>query len=171
MVDCVLTDSGAIELTELPVLTELAEQALSSLPHKRALFVRHYLASLDPIDAYIKAGYAEGDANSNCYRLLHDSRVIQAIDVCLELKVERIAISADWIEQEYLGLYKEARHNKDRATARQCLKDLGEHHAMFIKRFEVKDTTDVIDRRLIEGRKRVANNRPVLIEQTPETVQ
>lgn len=139
----------------LPTLTDEVEAALADLPRQRALFVRHYITSLDIPQAYVDAGYAESGKYSNSYRIMQDERVINAIDLALELKVDAIAISADVIEQEYWSLYKEARHNKDRATARQCLRDLGQHHAMFIE-LKGQVNTDQIEARLSAGRERVA---------------
>lgn len=153
MVARILSESGEIEDITLPTLTEPAEMALKALPRQRALFVRYYVQHLDKQKAYTQAGYSETGIYSNVYRIMSDARVLDAIDECLELKAEAVAISASVIEQEYWQLYKEARHNKDRAVARQCLKDLGEYYAMFVKVKVNVDTKD-IERRLIEGRKR-----------------
>ncbi len=47
---------------------------------RETIFVREYLISLDPMDAYIKAGYSPRSARTNAFRMSTNENVRAAID-------------------------------------------------------------------------------------------
>ena len=67
-------------------------------------------------------------------------------------------ITASVIEQEYWKLYRLTLANGKEHVARQCLHDLGEHHAMFIKVVASAEAGELA-LRLASGRSRMNDAR------------
>ena len=71
----------------------------------------------------------------------------------MEIKLARQAIDRDWVEDQYISLYYAARARNELPTARGCLRDLAEHHGMFVKRVAVIRGSE-LEQRLAKGRER-----------------
>jgi len=152
--------NGAEQMTERKRLCELSaevEELLEPLTIKQQLFVREYLVDLNATQAAIRAGYSKKSAQVIGSENLSKPLVWAPIEAALALKVERIDISADLIEQEYWRLFKlSLSHDSpaDRSVARACLKDLGDYHAMFVKQMRFLDGGE-LEGRLAAGRRRM----------------
>ena len=111
------------------------ECLLSELTPKQELFCREYFITLNATDACARAGY-KGTRKTlsvvGCENLGKPS-ITRVMDAFFDRRVSDININASLIEREYWKLYNVAMNEKQYAVARSCLKDLGEHHAMFIK--------------------------------------
>ena len=132
------------------------EALLTELTPKQELFCREYFIDLNATQAAKRAGY-KGSVNtlrSVGSENMAKPAILAAIDAFFERKCEDIEINAALIEREYWSLYRECRDTKDKPVARACLKDLGEHHAMFIKVVAQAETVELA-RRLATGRERM----------------
>lgn len=129
------------------------KNALRPLTSKQQRFVLEYIQDLDIHAAYERAGYKPGKKSSNVYRLFRSRSVQAAIECALEIKLQRQLIDRDWIEDNYIALYFKATARNDLSVARGCLRDLAEHHGMFVKQVAVM-RGDEIERRLAAGRER-----------------
>lgn len=138
---------------EIEGFSKALKTALRHLTPKQQRFVLEYIQDLDPHQAYKRAGYKEGAKRSNVYRLMRSKRVQVAIECALEIKLQRQLIDRDWIEDNYIALYFKATARNDLSVARGCLRDLAEHHGMFVKQVAVM-RGDEIERRLAAGRQR-----------------
>ena len=76
----------------------------------------------------------------------------------MDRKASDIDINAGVIEREYWKLYNVALNDNNLAVARACLKDLGEHHAMFIKVVASAEASELA-LRLAGGRSRMNDAR------------
>ncbi len=141
------------------VLAEEVEDRLAKLTDKQALFVREYLVDLNATQAAIRAGYSKKASKEIGYENLTKPHLWECIELAMELKVARVDVSVDWIEHEYVKLYRSAVAEGDKAVARQCLKDLGEHHAMFVKVVASVDAGNLSDR-LKSARTRINADNP-----------
>lgn len=137
--------------------------ALTECSAKQRHFVFHYIQHLDHVRAYRDAGYSKNSAKNNALRLLRTKNVQRAVECALEIKLQRQIIDRDWIEDQYISLYFAARARHELGHARGCLRDLAEHHGMFVKQVAVLRGTD-LERRLAAGRERAG----ITIEQAPE---
>lgn len=70
----------------------------------QARFVVEYLKDLSPTKAAIRAGYAEGSAESKGYALLKVPKVREAIDDAIRRRSERVEIRTDDVLRELLRL-------------------------------------------------------------------
>ncbi|MGH7476573.1 MAG: terminase small subunit [Longimicrobiales bacterium] len=101
------------------------------LTPKQAAFVREYLVDLNATAAYKRAGYrASGNAAEvNASRLLRNAKVAAAVGAAIELRAERVELTAAEVLDELraIGFDKaEATHNRLSA-----LKLLGQHLRLF----------------------------------------
>lgn len=136
------------------------ESLLSELTPKQELFCREYFVSLNATDAAVKAGYGNTRESASAIGLenLGKPRIIAVMDLFFDRKASEIEINAGVIEREYWKLYNMALNDGDKAVARACLKDLGEHHAMFIKVVASAEASELA-LRLANGRSRMNDAR------------
>lgn len=133
------------------------EELLKPMTRKQSLFCREYWIDLNATQAAIRAGYSENSAQQIASENLCKPVIIAAMDCFFEARHEQIDINAELIEREYWKLYRISADKDtpaDRSVARQCLKDLGEYHAMFIKQVAFLDGGALEDR-LSKGRARL----------------
>lgn len=138
------------------LLNPEVEALLSVLTRKQELFCREYFISLNGRAAAEKAGYK---GNPNTLRAIASENLTKpniaaVMDAFFQRKAQEFEINAGVIEAEYWKLYHDALNAGERAVARQCLKDLGEHHAMFVKVIASTDAAGLADR-LNRGRERM----------------
>lgn len=136
------------------------EQALAELTPKQQLFCREYFVSLNATDAARRAGYKGNDNTLGVvgFENLSKPKIVAVMDLFFERKAEEIEINAAVIEREYWKLYNLALNDGNQAVARACLKDLGEHHAMFIKVVASAEAGELA-LRLANGRSRMNDAR------------
>ena len=136
------------------------EALLGELTPKQERFCREYFVSLSPIDAARNAHYKGNDRTLSSVGLenLAKPRIIAVMDAFFERKASDIEINAGVIEREYWKLYNLCLNDNDKSVARQCLKDLGEHHAMFIKVVATAEAGELAAR-LASGRSRMNDAR------------
>jgi phage terminase small subunit len=136
------------------------EAALTELTHKQELFCREYFVSLNATQAARDAGYKGNDVTlaSVGYENLIKPQIVKATDLFFERKANDIDINAGVIEREYWKLFTVCMNEGNRAVARSCLKDLGEHHAMFIKVVASAEASELA-LRLASGRSRMNDAR------------
>lgn len=137
-------------------LDDQLEALLHDLTHKQQLFCREYFICLNARKSAKAAGYK---GNANTLRALGSENmakpaIIAVMDAFFERKASDIEINAGLIEREYWKLYNVCLNSNDRGVARQCLKDLGEHHAMFIKVVASAEASELA-LRLAGGRSRM----------------
>lgn len=132
------------------------EQQLSELTRKQELFCREYFVDLNATQAAKRAGYKgnPGTLGSVGAENLTKPAIIGVMDLFFERKTSDIEINAGVIEREYWKLYQVSLNEGDRAVARACLKDLGEHHAMFVKVVATAEASELA-LRLTKGRTRM----------------
>lgn len=137
-------------------LDEQLEALLSNLTRKQEFFCREYFVCMNARESAEAAGY-NGNANTlraiGCENLAKPA-IIEVMDAFFERKASDIEITASLIEREYWKLYNVCLNDGDKAVARQCLKDLGEHHAMFIKVVASAEAGELA-MRLAKGRNRM----------------
>lgn len=109
------------------------EALLSNMKPSHQLFCREYFIHFNATQAAIVAGYAKSSARQTGHRLITTNYIMAAIDCFMGLKAADFEITASVIEREFWKLYRLTLANGKEHVARQCLHDLGEHHAMFIK--------------------------------------
>jgi len=132
------------------------EALLSELTHKQEAFCREYFIDLNATQAASRAGYKGNPVTLSAVGCenLGKPRIVAVMELFFERKASETEINAGVIEREYWNLYQEARNNGERAVARACLKDLGEHHAMFIKVVASAEASELA-LRLASGRSRM----------------
>ncbi len=132
------------------------EGALTELTHKQELFCREYFVSLNATQAARSAGYKGNDntLGSVGAENLIKPAITGVMDLFFERKASQIDINAGVIEREYWKLFQVCMNEGNRAVARSCLKDLGEHHAMFIKVVASAEASELA-LRLASGRSRM----------------
>lgn len=141
-------------------LDDQLEALLHDLTHKQQLFCREYFICLNGRKAAQAAGYK---GNANTLRAMGSENmakpaIIAVMDAFFERKASDIEINAGLIEREYWKLYNVCLNDGDKGVARQCLKDLGEHHAMFIKVVASAEASELA-LRLAGGRSRMNDAR------------
>ncbi len=109
------------------------ESLLSELKPQHQLFCREYFIHFNATQSAIVAGYAKSSARQSGHRLITSDYIMAAVDCFMGLKDSETEITASLIEREFWKLYRLTLVNGKEHVARQCLHDLGEHHAMFIK--------------------------------------
>ncbi len=132
------------------------EDLLSELTPKQALFCREYMIDLNATQAAKRAGY-KGNLKTLSVvgsENLGKPCIIGVMDLFFERQASDIEITAAVIEREYWKLYNVCLNKGDRTVARACLKDLGEHHAMFIKVVASAEAGELA-MRLSKGRSRM----------------
>ena len=132
------------------------ESLLGELTHKQERFCREYFVDLNAKQSAQRAGYKGNDvtlSSVGCENLGKPA-IVAVMNLFFERKASETEINAGVIEREYWSLYQEARNNGERAVARSCLKDLGEHHAMFIKVVASAEASELA-MRLASGRSRM----------------
>ena len=141
-------------------LDEQLEALLHDLTRKQELFCREYFVCMNARKSAEAAGY-NGNANTlraiGCENLAKPA-IIAVMDAFFERKASDIEITASLIEREYWKLYNVCLNKGENATARACLKDLGEHHAMFIKVVASAEAGELAHR-LAKGRNRMNDAR------------
>ena len=130
------------------------ESLLAELSHKQRLFCREYFIHFNATQAAIVAGYSKASARSIGSENLTKPAIIAAVDCFMGLKDSETEITASLIEREYWKLYRLTLANGKEHVARQCLHDLGEHHAMFIKVVASAEAGELAQR-LAGGRNRM----------------
>lgn len=143
-----------------PVYDTELEARLAELTPKQALFCREYFVDLNATQSAKRAGYKGNDNTLSAvgYENLGKPRIIAVMDVFFERQCNELDINAGVIEREYWKLYQLCLNKSDRTVARQCLKDLGEHHAMFIKVVASAEAAELAVR-LAGGRSRMNDAR------------
>lgn len=146
------------------------EDLLAELTPKQALFCREYMIDLNATQAAKRAGYKGNNKTLSVVgsENLGKPCIIGVMDLFFERQASDIEITAAVIEREYWKLYNVCLNKGDRGVARQCLKDLGEHHAMFIKVVASAEASELA-LRLAGGRSRM-NDAYKLREQGAEPV-
>jgi len=137
------------------------EALLKALPTpKMERFCREYFVSLSPIDSARNAHYKGNDRTLSAIGVENLSKpsIIAVMDLFFERKANEVEINAGVIEREYWKLYNLCMNEGDKSVARQCLKDLGEHHAMFIKVVASAEASELA-LRLASGRSRMNDAR------------
>ncbi len=71
--------------------------ALRELTAKQALFVVHYLRTMEAKQAALDAGYSPGNAAKYGHELMQLPHVKAAIDAAMGERIERTKIDADWV--------------------------------------------------------------------------
>ena len=136
------------------------ESVLAELTPKQAMFCREYMIDMNATQAAKRAGYKGNDKTLGvvgCENLGKPS-IIAVMDLFFERKASDVEITAGLIEREYWKLYNVCLNKGENATARACLKDLGEHHAMFIKVVASAEAGELAHR-LAKGRNRMNDAR------------
>lgn len=134
------------------------EALLSNMKPQHQLFCREYFIHFNATKAAITAGYAKSSARQTGHRLITTDYIMCAIDVFMGLKAADFEITASVIEREFWKLYRLTLVNGKEHVARQCLHDLGEHHAMFIKVVASAEAAELA-LRLAGGRSRMNDAR------------
>jgi phage terminase small subunit len=106
---------------------------------KQQAFVREYLVDLNATAAYKRAGYkGMGSVAENAAsRLLRNGEVAAAIKESLAERAKRTEVSADFVVQETLDTYREARAAEKFAAAVAALALLGRHTGAFPNKHEI----------------------------------
>ncbi len=133
------------------------EAALKALPtRKMEAFCRFYFIDLHGTQAARDAGYKGNDVTlaSVGYENLIKPQIVSVMELFFERRANEIDISASVIEREYWKLFQLCMNEGNRSVARSCLKDLGEHHAMFIKVVATAEASELAAR-LASGRSRM----------------
>lgn len=78
----------------------------SKLAPRMALFVEHYLITLNSHEAALKAGYSPKTAAVSGRKLLCNPRVHEAIDKAMAERTRRLHINQDMILQELMGVLR-----------------------------------------------------------------
>ena len=133
------------------------EAALKALPtRKMEVFCREYFVSLNATQSARHSDYKGNDTTlaSVGYENLIKPQIVAVMDLFFERKANSIEINAGVIEREYWKLFQVCMNEGNRAVARSCLKDLGEHHAMFIKVVATAEASELAAR-LAGGRSRM----------------
>ena len=125
-----------------------------SLTSKQRAFVFEYPIDLNATQAAIRAGYSRKTAHVIGHENLKKPDIWCVLEYALDLKAQRCSGTAQDVESEFWGLYRECRAKGNHATARACLKDLGEYLSMFIRLSSSVDS-GAIEARLREGRQRM----------------
>lgn len=134
------------------------EALLSELKPRQAIFCREYFIHFNATQACIVAGYSKASARSIGSENLTKPAIMAAVDCFMGLKDSETEITASLIEREYWKLYRLTLANNKEHVARQCLHDLGEHHAMFIKVVASAEAGELA-LRLASGRSRMNDAR------------
>ncbi len=109
------------------------ESLLAELKPRQQVFCREYFIHFNATQSCIVAGYSKASARQIGSENLSKPAIMAAVDCFMGLKDSETEITASLIEREYWKLYRLTLANGKEHVARQCLHDLGEHHAMFIK--------------------------------------
>lgn len=134
------------------------ESLLAELSHKQRLFCREYFIHFNATQSAIVAGYSKASARSIGSENLTKPAIMAAVDQFMGMKDSDVEITASLIEREYWKLYRLTLGNGKEHVARQCLHDLGEHHAMFIKVVASAEAGELAHR-LAKGRSRMNDAR------------
>jgi phage terminase small subunit len=130
------------------------ESLLAELSHKQRLFCREYFIHFNATQAAVIAGYSKASARQIGSENLSKPAIMAAVDCFMGLQDSETEITASLIEREYWKLYRLTLANGKEHVARQCLHDLGEHHAMFIKVVASAEAGELA-MRLASGRSRM----------------
>ncbi len=149
-----------------PTYSPEMEDMLSDMTGKQAMFCREYVIDWNGKRSAIAAGYSERTADVIASQNLVKVKIMEWIDAFLGFTDDGIEITASVIEREYWKLYRACIRDDNKQTARACLKDLGEHHAMFIKVVAKAESGELADR-LRAGRTRLQVGHPLLDERKP----
>lgn len=151
--------------TGYALLDSELELLLTELTPKQSAFCREYFIDLNATQAAKRAGYKGNTAtlSSVGYENLSKPQIVAVMDAFFERKASHTDINAALIEREYWKLYCISLNEKQYPVARACLKDLGEHHAMFIKVVASAEASELAVR-LAGGRSRM-NDAKLLREQ------
>jgi hypothetical protein len=108
----------------------------AELNQRQEQFVHLYLndPTLDPGDAYIKAGYQIADkksASMAAARLLRNNKVLAEIDKVQRERIARLELDGDWVVQGFQRIYFEAMQNGDHGNAIKALDAIGRHLGVF----------------------------------------
>ena len=130
------------------------ESLLAELKPRQAMFCREYFIHFNATQACIIAGYSKASARQIGSENLTKPAIMAAVDCFMGLKDCETEITASLIEREFWKLYRLTLANGKEHVARQCLHDLGEHHAMFIKVVASAEASELA-LRLAGGRSRM----------------
>ena len=72
-----------------------ANEKAARLTDKQVRFCQEYIIDLNAMQAYIRAGYEERSAEANAYRLMGNDGVKAYIQELMDLRAERLRITAD----------------------------------------------------------------------------
>jgi phage terminase small subunit len=85
------------------------------LTHKQELFCQEYIIDFNATQAYYRAGYkAKNDASANVQasKILRNGKVFKKIEQFKKEREERLKISAEWVLQEAIEIFKIAKGEK-----------------------------------------------------------
>jgi phage terminase small subunit len=78
----------------------------NTLTPKQQRYIEEYLVDLNQRQAAIRAGYSEASASNIAYDLMHDERILRAIEAAQEARRKRVGITADEVLNELVKLAK-----------------------------------------------------------------
>ena len=126
----------------------------NKLTPKQALFIKEYLVDLNATRAAIRAGYSDKAAHAMGCQNLTIPEIKAAIAKAQKERAERLEVTADWVVQELIRVYKrcmqeEAVYREDseepvefkfeHTGAIRVLELIGKHLGMFTDKFDIGD--------------------------------
>jgi len=110
----------------------------SELKYKQQLFVQEYLVDLNATQAAIRAGYSAPTAKETGYGNLQKPHIREAIQKAMDLRLERIQITADRILVELAKLgFSDIRNIFTESGQLRSVAELGDDIAAAIQSVEV----------------------------------
>lgn len=103
--------------------------ANSKLTPKQELFVNEYLKDFNATQSAIRAGYSKkiSVAEQIGHENLRKPKIAEAVEKAKAERIKKVKIDAEWVLTEAVDLYKECRHEGDRAQANKSLDTIGKH--------------------------------------------
>jgi len=117
----------------------LVARALKELKGREKKFVREYHRLGNAAEACRRAGYSAPNhrvVSTQVRRLLSRPRVTEALDLLNDRDIETHKVDAEWVVNETISLYFEARNNGERRIALKALEMLGKHTKAFVETVE-----------------------------------
>jgi phage terminase small subunit len=108
---------------------------------KRKKFVREYLKDLDPVSAYIRAGYSERGAAQSASRLLMNAEIKAAVAKGTAKEVKRNEMTKDRVVDALWENHEIARLADDTNASTRALELCGKSVAAFTEKV---DTTQAV---------------------------
>jgi phage terminase small subunit len=122
-----------------PSRDALLKRSLAECNDRERKFVEQYHLTQDARTALERAGYStkrHSTVAAQIRRLLQRPRVREALDILNDRQMERLDIDADWVVQETISVYFEARYNGRVRDALRALEMLGKHTKAFVETVE-----------------------------------